>query len=307
MSQSVYRERFGKYSPASLLLRGTSRLLRFSGRLLQQTANTLDVPRIVPSADGRELLERNRAFLGRHSGQRCFVIGTGPSLKRLDLGPLGNDITFGMNTFWQHPVVEQWQPTYFCLGDPVFQQQTDEMDQFFDNLTSRVPRSTFFVPLLGYEPYSQRLSQGRTFYYDMFRTWPRLDDLDLTRQIPVFGTVAQLCLMLAIYMGCSPIYLLGLDHDWLAQPGILSHFHNGYGGMAASPDRRSQPEAPESYRFKMQCLLFLWGLYEALSDIARRRGIEIINLTDGGCLDVFPRGDYESIICRQRQAVGVPA
>ena len=49
----------------------------------------------------------------------------------------------------------------------------------------------------------------------------------VTRPIPFpFGT-AQLAIMAVMFMGCTPIYLLGLDHDWLAHRGQETHFYSG--------------------------------------------------------------------------------
>ena len=294
--ESVYRERFGRYSLTSLLLRGTSRLLRSSGTWLQRASEALEIPRIVPSPFGSELLSRNHEFRDRHRGRRCFVIGTGPSLKCQDLEPLGGDITFAANTFWKHPVVEAWQPTYYCVADPFFEKDSAEMDEFFHSLTSRIHDSTFFMPLPGYEHTRERLPADRTRYFEYCRTHPRFDDLDFTGPIPVFFNVAQLGIMLAIYMGCSPIYLLGLDHDWLAQHGSLPHFHAGYGGVEGDASRTATLESWKSYRFILESLTQMWRFYDQLHDLARRKGLEVINVTDGGCLDVFPRARYEELI-----------
>ena len=45
------------------------------------------------------LLPRNAAFRDCHKGQRCFVIGNGPSLKQQDLAPLAQEITLVTNNF----------------------------------------------------------------------------------------------------------------------------------------------------------------------------------------------------------------
>ena len=47
----------------------------------------LDMPDLTPSRDTlrADLLRRNREISNKHRGQRCFVIGTGPSIKEQDL------------------------------------------------------------------------------------------------------------------------------------------------------------------------------------------------------------------------------
>ncbi len=38
-----------------------------------------------------------------HHGQRCFIIGNGPSLQRTDLTKLKDEFTFGMNRIYLVP------------------------------------------------------------------------------------------------------------------------------------------------------------------------------------------------------------
>ena len=44
--------------------------------------------------------QRLRGFKDRHKGQRCFIIGNGPSLRHMDLGPLREEYTFGLNRIY---------------------------------------------------------------------------------------------------------------------------------------------------------------------------------------------------------------
>ena len=108
-------------------------------------------------------------------------------------------------------------------------------------------------------------------------------------------SVSQLCIMAAMYMGCSQIYLLGLDHDWLSHKGENSHFYNGHGGLEKNADFKPQL-SDWSYKFLMECQLTLWRGYEKLKEMADLRGISIINATNGGFLDVFERVDYRTLV-----------
>src|SRR5258708_28843911 len=76
------------------------------------------------------LLKRNEVFRDRHKGQRCFIIGNGPSLKKQDLSPLANEITFVTNSFYVHPIVgDSWQPTYYFFSDPQYFGGTVELSE----------------------------------------------------------------------------------------------------------------------------------------------------------------------------------
>lgn len=254
---------------------------------------------VALSRQERQLLARNRMFENCHRGRRCFVIGNGPSIKRQDLAPLAGEVTFALSAFWKHPIVEQWQPTYYCIYDPLFFDGSSVMSEFFANLRSRVHGSTFFVPLLAWRTVRalELLPLDQTYYVagvgPLCRGW--LGRVDLTRVVDSVQSVSQLALMAAIYMGCSPIYLVGMDHDWLAHLGPPTHFYEGWAGLERHPEIR--PTLREwGYRHVVESQLRLWDGYEALTEAARVRGLLVLNATNGGFLDVFERVRYEAVV-----------
>lgn len=245
------------------------------------------------------MVARNSVFKDKHKGRRCFVIATGPSLKTQDIAPLGNEITFVMSGFWKHTVTEHWQPNYYCLSDPIYFDGSETMKKFFESLTEQCPASTFFAPLFAREVIreQQLLPEDRTYLVAFGSDLDQCEikDLDFAKSIPSAMTVSQFCLMAAMYMGCSPIYLLGFDHDWLSHRSTHRHFYDGLGGLEAHP--QVLPELKDhSYKVVMECALVIWRGYEALLELARRKGIRIFDATDGGFLDVFEPANYEELV-----------
>ncbi len=242
------------------------------------------------------LIERNEIFRNRHQGQRCFVIGNGPSLKDQDLSPLANEITLVTNSFYVHPIIgESWQPDYYFVSDPYYFKDSESLS-FFSELTSRITAAPIFVPHFARDflVKTNALPQERTYFVAV---WGGLEDEswqekpDLTKVNPGMQTVVQLAIMAAMYMGCSEIYLLGVDHDWLSRTGEQLNFYS-------DQNSANQP-APIAncwtYRSLMEALVVMWQLYEKLDRLAKSEGIKIINATRGGFLDVFERGNYEEI------------
>jgi hypothetical protein len=242
------------------------------------------------------LIKRNEVFRDRHRGQRCFVIGNGPSLREQDLSPLANEITLVTNAFYLHPIVgEHWQPAYYFLGDPAYFKEDSDLSEYAQ-LTRKIQSALFFVPHYARDFLikTAALPEERTYYIAISG---RMDSnssekFELSAITPAMQTVVQLAMMAAMYMGCSPIYLLGMDHDWLSHGGEHVNFYSAY-------DAAGQPAGNINgwgYKRMMESVLLMWQIYEGIERSARAEGVKIINATEGGFLDVFERGNYEEIV-----------
>lgn len=285
---------------AGLLLAGTKEILRSSGTLLIHAADRLPSPGTFLLPKNRSILEKNGVFKDKHKGQRCFVIGNGPSLKTQELSPLAGEITLAMSAFWKHPIVAKWQPTYYCFADPLFFDGSDPMREFLQSLRARIHSSTFFVPLSAAKVIQEQgLLPSEQTYYVAFRGTlrdSRIKSIDLVKFVPGVQSTSQLGIMVAMYMGCSPIYLLGLDHDWLAHRGMDRHFYEG-----KTIEEHPQAHGDLSlvgYKVDAQAIVDLWSGYEALLRLSRQERIDILNATNGGFLDVFERVSYEEVVGR---------
>jgi len=107
------------------------------------------------------------------------------------------------------------------------------------------------------------------------------------------GTVTYLSMQLAAYVGCNPIYLIGMDMsyrvpDYMEDAEILSreadvnHFHPDYFG----PGKRWHD--PQVDRMK-KSIAYAGGFLA-------RRGVRVYNATRGGELEELPRVAYEDVL-----------
>ena len=47
----------------------------------------------------KKIIKHNKKFNNIHKGERCFILGNGPSLREVDLGLLENEFVFTCNFF----------------------------------------------------------------------------------------------------------------------------------------------------------------------------------------------------------------
>lgn len=245
-------------------------------------------------------LSRNAKFHSLYAGKRCFVIGNGPSLAKQDLVPLVNEISIVMNRFNRHPLVQRLKPTIFCMGDPgVNVKSIGGLAPFVD----KVNASAYFFRTDMKEIVDREglLDPEKVYYIKMAESlssgWPhKKHGIDLTRSVPPVQNTSLMAIILALYMGCSPIYLLGMDHDWLGQHSLDSHFY---------PDSDMHLSSAyavhwSQYRVLMEMALIVWKTHEILRDYAAGSGTQIYNATAGGYLDVYPRARFENLFPAKR-------
>lgn len=267
-------------------------LARRTEALSSRLASRAEPEAVIPSHP------ENARFKDIHRGQRAFIIGNGPSLASQDLAPLKGEILFTMNAFDRHPLALDLQPTYHFMADPVVNSGNEGTEDMLTKVRAGLPSSTFFVVA-----WDDIQSQQLTELKSESRLWQvptkglLFDDsigpLDMTVGLPEVTSTSQLAIMTAAYMGCSPIYLLGLDSDWAASTNLDRHFYNE---STVDRERYERARPALSYQSILECTLMLWKGYAALRTYLESEGIEVINCTAGGLLDVFPRKRLEDVL-----------
>ena len=223
-------------------------------------------------------------------GDRCFIIGNGPSLKEQDLLLLKDEYTFITNHFLNHDQLREMNPSFYCASDANF---------FFPNINAQweskladLPKTTklFFSYrasikrkeskiISRYSSYLLRYHAKKIWEYNKFQS-------DVAGFVYTGDTVIiDFCLPLAIYMGFSEVYLLGVDCNYSLGPnGKVSY---GFRAEDVNTSRRS-----DSY------LQGTWldNVFESYRVVKGSTDINIYDATQGGHLDVFPKVEYSSIV-----------
>jgi len=219
-------------------------------------------------------------FKDIHKGERCFIVGTGPSLNRTNLALLKDEIVFGVNGL--HIGLEKFQikPRYWGFSDP-------RTIKSHHNQVFPLP-TTVFVAVGAREWYLDNLPKFKEFNNDpvvlaaIRRPTLVPFSTDITKGVTCGRTVVyDVCLQVAYYMGFSKVYLLGCDCDYSDHSN--THFYH-------DPSQADIADVAESLQPKR---LFAYQNAKEAFEADKR---EIINCTVGGKLEIFKRERLEDVM-----------
>lgn len=236
--------------------------------------------RISPAARAnREQLEPLR---DRHRGERCFVLGNGPSLVRTDLSRLRDESSFGANRLYLHFEAMGFATRYYvCVNGLVLEQFRDDLAALSMPRFFAWDRRALFAP-----------GPTQHFVYPAL-TLRDFFGADATRPLCSGGSVTFVALELAFFMGFTEVILLGLDHRFGARgtPNQVQlrstlrdddHFHPNY--------------FPRGSRWQLPDLVRSESAFALARRHYERAGRRILDATPGGQCPVFERVDYERVL-----------
>lgn len=243
------------------------------------------------------VLQNNIRYKDIHTGERVFILCSGPSISKLDLTLLKDEKTIAVNSFYLHKDCQLISPTYYC--EPAFEEYSsfETLAQHLTEMEQAAPRAQYFFGLSEKETVDKvKEFNNRCVNYIFFtNNYDRLD-VDLTRSVMRVQSVSIMALEIALYMGFKEIYLLGTEHDSLLT-GKYTHFYDYHESVAAKEVKciDEQGNIENAFDEELAAIYNLWNQYKILRKIAEKKGIKIYNATPGGVLDLFERKDYYTL------------
>lgn len=234
----------------------------------------------------KKTISKNRAFRDRHLGQRCFVVGTGPSLNELsssDVSNLSNEKIIAVNSFYKAPIVSSISPQYYALLDnnywgvasytfnEIYEKYKDSPPTFITDLRAEnaVPEKAFRI-----------LLHAKNYPIDRMR-------YDISGNLSITMNVIGFSLLSAIYMGFKEIYLLGCDYNLFCSR-INSHCYD---------DKSEIDELPTyNLAFYLKYYHLTTEFHYLIASLAQDKNVKIANLTPGSLLDAYPRSTIDLIL-----------
>lgn len=219
-----------------------------------------------------------RNLKNKYSGERCFIIATGPSLKTEDVLSLSNEFTFGMNSICKLFEKVEWRPTFYGIQDLFV----------YDNLVSEIKMADTSIIFIADSIAKKRKVDPNWIAFPFNAAYNEYSQY-VKGEYPVrfsdncykvvyngFSITFSL-IQIAVYMGFKEIYLLGADCSF--SKGGNNHF-------AEHGHDDARIDTAQARNFAM---------YECAREYCLTNGISIYNSTRGGELEIFPRVNFDSI------------
>ncbi|GAB4375952.1 MAG: hypothetical protein Kow00121_22310 [Elainellaceae cyanobacterium] len=218
-------------------------------------------------------------------GERCFIIGNGPSLNKTDLTRLKNEFTFGLNRIYLNYSNMGFEPTFYCCVNPnVIKQFSEEIDSLnsIKFITNRHPElfknrsKTFFMQSTTEVRFNENLNDLR-----WHEGW----------------TVTYCAMQVAFHLGFHEVILVGVDHYFkdsgeankavTATSADINHFHPEYFGKGIVWQYPDLEHSEESY--------------EVAKTVYARNGRHILDATIGGHLQIYPKVSFDDVTIRRQE------
>ncbi len=231
--------------------------------------------------------------------KRCFIIGTGASLNDFDMSLLKNEITISFNNIL---LKSDFTPNYLCVSDTTVMENNYDLifnDRMKDGyyvicngckITEKYPEGKGNCTLLPgstcrgikldnkYKNIYTVKHDEKSGVFENHIDWPQRTKLLKPEEYyidPEFqtitayggGTVDNICIPLAVYLGFKEIYLLGCDALW-------GHFYD-------NDNRKGRRE---------------WINFKHVLNIIEPMGIKLIDIDPANAFEELEWKNYKDIL-----------
>ena len=234
-----------------------------------------------------------------HKDKRCFIIGNGPSLKTEDLEKLKNEITFAANCIYFAFEKTSWRPTYYICVDQLAYARDHKIITSIScqKKFTAINNIVFSGQIYNDTIYYSRSSKMETLIDNQIKVNDRFPfSYDITKSIYAGNTVLYDAVQLAVYMGFSEIYLLGVDCNYQIEmnPDETIKENNVKNYFCDAIDKDFKKELSVGIAvYKMQIA------WQSAKEACEKVGVTIKNATRGGKLEIFERVDFDELMKNQ--------
>lgn len=256
-------------------------------------------------------LEKNKKFKDLHQGKRCFIIGNGPSINKIDLARLKNEVTFTVNQLSRKSEFASLNSSYHMWADERFFQIDESKPEDMELLETmkkvRVgeKKPTVFYKISAYDMIKKyNLDDDLDVYYFSEMGFRNIDcgiNFDFCKSVPSFSTVVQYLIVLAVYMGFKDIYLLGCDCTGIintVQSRMQSACEMEYAYNISEHERKRMEKSNSMYPIQDELRWYatIFDDYELLRKYCKSKNVNLFNATDGSLISCLPKVKLSDIL-----------
>ena len=240
------------------------------------------------------------ALKNKYAGERCFVIGNGPSLCPEDLEKLKNEYCFAANRISRIFDKTSWRPSFYCVQDENMMAEMEE-----DFLQGSNVAQYSFIRLCSEKKVNDKITRNRNvIFVPIYEPVLENQGVRFTKKADRFvydgWTVTYFSLQLAAYMGFKNIYLVGVDHNFPFVMDSGGGIHvNDKSLPAHFYESAADNEGNDAHKRRTSFYERTTNAYYAAEAFSRRDGsFRIYNATRGGKLEAFERVNFDDLFPR---------
>lgn len=237
----------------------------------------------------KKIIKSNSKFKNIYDGNRCFIIGTGPSINYLSesiISKIEGEVVFGVNSFYKSEKLKNIIPKYYSLLDNNYWGVSSHaFKEISDLYSGKCP--TFITDCRAF-PVVDPVVSSQDNIYVYSKHYP-LSDIrcDLSRNLSISMNVVSTSIQAAIYMGFKEIYLLGCDYNLFCSKGA-SHCYD---------DEEELSDLPKyNLAFYLKYYHLTTEIHYMIRRAAKLQGVAIVNLTEESLLDAYPKRSINSVL-----------
>lgn len=254
-------------------------------------------------------IKDNIRFYNTHIGERCFILGNGPSLKDVNLGMLENEFVFTVNNFSLVDNYQNAKTNVHLWVDLSFFELREDQKYNHDDLMENYRRISQEKPICfvidaAYD-FIVKNKLDEILDINYFSAYNSIDpktrlQFNLSKSISMYSTVVQYAVSIALYMGFKEIYLLGCDST-----NILSVINSAMNIKSTGMHAYKNDDVNERYKellnhWSMSDVFFdqyfLFEGFRTLKTECDNRGVKLVNCSTKTLINEIPKASLSDIL-----------
>ena len=257
----------------------------------------------------------NKRLKNAYEGERCFILGNGPSLNDVNFSDLKEEYVFTVNQLMRRSDFEELNTNFHLWSDFNFfkldmkQQEDVELLDVMKKVNTKNNKPICFFPadvkdFVDEHGLNQELLINyfkiRLKFYEGFRC-----KIDYSKFVPSMSTVVHYAIFLAVYMGFSEIYLLGCDSTGIAvtiKSALKNNDERDYTYELTENEKKRMYRLLEKNSIEEYARSF-WHLlmsYRVLNNYCKTRKVALYNCTSQTVIDSIPRVKLTEVLANKQ-------